>query len=101
MRIGVFTRRGDNSGGYQNSHHPRCMQSIVSIFDQKFPHSLTYDIRVHIDKITKLLDSDVFSSFHFFEDSQLDHDIETGKDCELSRAVSTEPAVEATYKDTV
>lgn len=31
MGIGVFTRRGDDSGGYQNSHDPRYIQSRVSI----------------------------------------------------------------------
>ena len=37
-----------------------------------------------IYKITKLSGSNVLSGFHSFEDSQLGHDIETGKDCELA-----------------
>ena len=64
-----------------------------------FRHSLTYHVRVYIHKSTELPGSNVFSGFHFLEDSQFDHDIETGKDCQLSRLVSTEPVVEAMWKD--
>ena len=31
MWIAVFTSRGDNSSGYENSHHPRCIQSVISL----------------------------------------------------------------------
>lgn len=59
---------------------------------------MTYHARIHAHKSTKLSSTDAFFAFHLLKDSQLDHDVETGKYCQLSQEVSLELVTEAAYK---